>query len=215
MKLTKHAWILWGIALATVLTLSFVLPFAKTAEYLMALLCTLAMFTLCAFAFVRAFRQKNTLESKLLGWPIFQVAVVALAVQVVVGFALMAVGPLTPVWAALLVEAAVFAVTGFSLTVKDAAREAVTQAETKMEDRTQGWKAIRARASALAAGSDNAQLRRLAEEIRYADPMPTSVDGEIMEALSALEADPGAAHCSRLADLLAKRRAIAKQQKSA
>lgn len=215
MKLTKHAWILWGIALATVLTLSFVLPFAKTAEYLMALLCTLAMFTLCAFAFVRAFRQKNTLESKLLGWPIFQVAAVALAVQIVVGFVLMAVGPLTPVWAALLVEAAVFAVMGFCLTVKDAAREVVTQAEAKAEDRTQGWKAIRARASALAAGSDNAQLRRLAEEIRYADPTPTSVDGKIMEALSALEADPGAAHCSRLADLLAKRRVIAKQEKSA
>lgn len=215
MKLTKHAWILWGIALAAVLTLSFVLPFAKTAEYLMALLCTLAMFTLCAFAFVRAFRRENTLESKLLGWPIFQVAVVALAVQVVAGFVLMAVGPLTPVWAALLVEAAVFAVTGFCLTVKDAAHEAVTQAEAKTQDRTQGWKAIRARAGALAAGSDNAQLRRLAEEIRYADPMPTSVDGEIMEALSALEADPDAAHCSRLADLLAKRRVIAKQEKSA
>lgn len=213
MKLTKHAWILWSIALAAVLTLSFVLPFAKTAEYLMALLCTLAMFTLCAFAFVRAFRRKNTLESKLLGWPIFQVAIVALAVQIVVGFVLMAVGPLTPVWAAVLVEAAVFVVTGFCLTVKDAAREVVTQAEAKAEDRTQGWKAIRARASALAAGSDNAQLRRLAEEIRYADPTPTSVDGEIMEAISVLEADPGAASCGRLADLLAKRKVVAKQEK--
>ena len=213
MKLTKHAWILWSIALAAVLTLSFVLPFAKTAEYLMALLCTLAMFTLCAFAFVRAFRRKNTLESKLLGWPIFQVAAVALAVQIVVGLVLMAVGPLTPVWAALLVEAAVFAVTGFCLTVKDAAREVVTQAEAKTQDRTQGWKAIRARASALAAGSDNAQLRRLVEEIRYADPTPTSVDGEIMEAISVLEADPGAASCGRLADLLAKRKVVAKQEK--
>lgn len=213
MKLTKHAWILWGIALAAVLTLSFVLPFARTAEYLMALLCTLAMFTLCAFAFVRAFRRKNTLESKLLGWPIFQVAVVALAVQIVVGLVLMAVGPLTPVWAALLVEAAVFAVTGFCLTVKDAAREAVTQAEATAEDRTQGWKAIRARASALAAGSDNAQLRRLAEEIRYADPMPKSVDGEIMQLLDVLESDAGAENIGKVFSCLTKRKMIAKEEK--
>ena len=214
MKLTKHAWILWGVALAVVLVLALVIPFVKTAVYWIGLLCTAAMFGVCAFAFIRAFRKDGTMESKLLGWPIFKVGYVALIVQIVVGFALMGLAALCPVWAAAIAEVAAFAVTAFCMTVKDAAREAVTTAEVKVADNTAAWKAIRARASALAAGSDNAQLRRLAEEIRYADPMPTSVDGEIMEALSALEADPGAAHCSRLADLLAKRRIIAKQEKS-
>ena len=89
MKLTKHAWILWSIALAVVLVLALVISFAKTAVYWIGLLCTVAMFGVCALAFVRAFRKDSTLESKLLGWPIFKVGYVAVIVQLVVGFALM------------------------------------------------------------------------------------------------------------------------------
>ena len=36
MKLTKHAWIIWGIALVTVVVLAFVIPFARAAVYWLA-----------------------------------------------------------------------------------------------------------------------------------------------------------------------------------
>ena len=213
MKLTKHAWILWGIALAAVLTLSFVLPFAKTAEYLMALLCTLAIFTLCAFAFVRAFRRKNTLESKLLGWPIFKVGGVALAVQLAVGFALMSLSAFCPVWAAVLAEAAVFAVTAVCLTVRDAAREAVTQLEASIPDTTGPWKAIRARAAGIAAATGNPDLRKLAEDIRYADPTPTPIDGDIAQMLEILSSYADAENIRKAFALMEQRKALAKGSK--
>ena len=66
MKLTKHAWVLWSVALAVVLVLALVIPFARTVAYWVALGCTAAMFGVCALAFVRAFRKDNKLESKLL-----------------------------------------------------------------------------------------------------------------------------------------------------
>ena len=213
MKLTKHAWILWSIALAAVLTLSFVLPFAKTAEYLMALLCTLAMFTLCAFAFVRAFRRKNTLESKLLGWPIFKVGYTALIVQIIVGFALMSLAAFCPVWAAVLAEAAVFAVTAVCLTVRDAAREAVTQLEASIPDTTGPWKAIRARAAGIAAATGNPDLRKLAEDIRYADPTPTPIDGDIAQMLEILSSYADAENIRKAFALMEQRKALAKGSK--
>lgn len=213
MKLTKHAWILWSIALAVVLVLALVISFAKTAVYWIGLLCTVAMFGVCALAFVRAFRKDSTLESKLLGWPIFKVGYVAVIVQLVVGFALMGLAALCPVWAAAIVEVAVFAVTVFCMTVKDAAREAVTTAEVKVADNTAAWKAIRARANAIAAETEHPDIKKLAEEIRYADPMPTSMDGEIAQMLETLSSYADAANIKKALGMMEQRQSFSKEEK--
>ena len=213
MKLTKHAWILWGVALAVVLVLALVIPFVKTAVYWIGLLCTAAMFGVCAFAFIRAFRKDGTMESKLLGWPIFKVGYVALIVQIVVGFALMGLAALCPVWAAAIAEVAAFAVTAFCMTVKDAAREAVTTAEVKVADNTAEWKAIRARANAIAAETGHPDIKKLAEEIRYADPTPTSMDGEIAQMLETLSSYADAENIKKAAAMLEQRKALAKESK--
>ncbi len=213
MKLTKHAWVLWAIALIVTLILAFTIPFAKTAVYWIALLCTVAMFGVCALAFVRAFRKDGTTESKLLGCPILTVGHTALAAQLAAGFALMGLAALCPVWAAVLVEAAVFAVTAVCLTVKDAAREAVTASETKVTDNTGAWKAIRARANAVAAETGHPDIKKLAEEIRYADPAPTSMDGDIAQMLETLSSYADAANIKKALNMLEQRKALAKESK--
>lgn len=213
MKLTKHAWVLWSVALAVVLVLALVIPFARTAVYWMALGCTAAMFGMCALAFVRAFRKDNKLESKLLGWPIFKVGYTSLIVQIIVGFALMGLAALCPVWAAALAEVAVFASTAVCLTVKDAAREAVTAAEVKLTDNTAAWKAIRARASQVAAETGHPDIRKLAEDIRYADPTPTAMDGEIAQMLETLSSYADAANIAKAKALMEQRKTLAKAGK--
>ena len=213
MKLTKHAWVLWSVALAVVLVLALVIPFARTAVYWVALGCTAAMFGMCALAFVRAFRKDNKLESKLLGWPIFKVGYTALIVQIIVGFALMGLAALCPVWAAALAEVAVFASTAVCLTVKDAAREAVTAAEVKLTDNTAAWKAIRARAGQVAAETGHPDIRKLAEDIRYADPTPTAMDGEIAQMLETLSSYADAANIAKAKALMEQRKTLAKAGK--
>ena len=213
MKLTKHAWVLWSVALAVVLVLALVIPFARTAVYWVALGCTAAMFGVCALAFVRAFRKDNKLESKLLGWPIFKVGYTALIVQIIVGFALMGLAALCPVWAAALAEVAVFASTAVCLTVKDAAREAVTAAEVKLTDNTAAWKAIRARAGQVAAETGHPDIRKLAEDIRYADPTPTAMDGEIAQMLETLSSYADAANIAKAKALMEQRKTLAKAGK--
>lgn len=213
MKLTKHAWILWSIALIVVLVLALVIPFVKTAVYWIALGCTLAMFGVCIFAFVRAFRRNDKLESKLLGWPIFKVGFVALTVQIIVGFTLMALAGVLPVWGAAIAELAVFAGTAFCLTVKDASREAVTQMEVKVPDQTEAWKTIRARAAAIAASSGHPELKKLADAIRYADPMSTSMDAEIAQMLEILSSYADADNVRKAFAMLEQRKALAKESK--
>lgn len=183
MKLTKHAWIIWGISLAVVLVLMAAIPFSRTATWWIEAVCTVAMFGLCAYAFHLAFRKGETTESKLLGWPIFKVGYTTLIAQVIVGGILMGIASFCAAWPAVLAEVLVFAVTGMCLTVKEASRTVVTHAESNVQDKNMGWKAIRAKANALAASSGNADMKKLAEEIRFADPMPTEMDEKIAEVL--------------------------------
>ena len=213
MKLNKHAWILWGIALATVIVLMIAIPFVRTASWWIAAICTVAMFGLCAYAFHLAFSKNGKLESKLLGWPVFKVGYRALMAQLILGGIIMALSFLCPVWIAVAVEVLLFALTGAALTVKDAAREVVTQSETKLEDKTAGWKAIRARASAIAAQTGNADLKKLAETIRYADPMPTSMDSEIAQMLETLSSYADAENIRKAFVMMEQRKALAKGEK--
>lgn len=212
MKLTKHAWILWGISLIVFLVLAFVIPFSHDGTFWFAFGATLVMFGVMVFVFARAFKKNETLESKLLGWPIFKVGYAALIVQIIVGFILMGLAALCPVWAAVIAEVIVFAAAAFCLTVRDAAREAVTAAEVRLSDDTAAWKAIRARAEALAAGDP--RMMKLAEEIRYADPRPTGMDGGIAEAIALLEKEPTAENTENALRLLARRKAEAKASKA-
>ncbi len=213
MKLTKHAWIVWSVALVLVIALMILIPFDRTAAWWIGAGCTAAMFGLCAAAFFRAFRRERTLESKLLGWPIFRVGYIFVIVQLIVGAVIMGIASFCPVWAAIAAELAVFAAAAICLTVKDAAREAVRRSEAAPEDKTGPWKAIRTRAAAIAAATNHPEIKKLAEEIRYADPTPTPMDSRIADMLETLSSYADAANIQKAFRMLEERKALAKSGK--
>ena len=89
----------------------------------------------------------------------------------------------------------------------------VSQSEARMADSTAGWKVIGQGANALAASGD-ADMKRLAEEIRFAAPMPTSIDGEIAAQVDALAAGANGKNVQNLIlTLLERRKAFAKANK--
>ena len=97
---------------------------------------------------------------------------------------------------AVLAEVLIFAVTGICLTVKDAA----------------AWKAIQQKANALAASVD-ADMKRLAEEVCFATPMPTSIDGEIAAQVDALAAGANGKNVQKLLKQLEQRKLLSKHEK--
>lgn len=213
MKLTKHAWSLWGCSLAAVLAAALLIPFRKTGVYWLALACLPLMFALCALVFVRAFREKDTLESKLLGWPLFKVAFFAVAGEICLALLLMAFSTLCPLWLGALLEILLFAAAGVCLVVRDAAVQATVQSESTLIDTAAGWKALRARVNALSAGSNHAGLKKLAEEMRFADPTPCSLDGEMEDYIRRLEQEMQEEDVEKLLTLLNRRKSLVKAEK--
>lgn len=213
MKLTKHAWIIWGIALIVVLALMMLIPFARTAAWWLAASGTVIMFGLCAFAFARAFSKDETLESKVLGWSIFQVGYTALFVQIIAGFIMMGTAALFPWWGVAIAELVIFAITGVCLTTRDAAREFITHSEAAIEEKTAAWKSIRTRAMSISVETQHPDVIKLAEAVRLADPMPTSIDNQIAEAFESLSNDANEEIIKKISHLLDQRKTLAKLEK--
>lgn len=169
MKLGKHAWGIWGIALVVALAFAFLIPFTHNAVYFIALISMLLAFVLCAWSFWRSFALKDELFSKYMGWPIFKGGLAALVAQLVLGFGLMALAFLCPVYIALLLEIVLFAAAGVCLIAREAARQVVEQSEQPLPDRTAAWKEVRRKAATLEA-PQSAEWKKLLDDIRFADP---------------------------------------------
>ena len=212
-KLTNHALVLWTLLLVVAAALMIALPFQHNAVFWLAGACTLAMFILVEITFWRAFRKDEKLESKLLGWPLFKVGCVALILQLIAGFALMAVAGILPLTWAILIEVVIFVAVIAALVVRDAARETVMQSEAQVSSQTEAWKAIRARANAVAAETGNAEIKKLAEDIRFADPKPTPLDGQLAEMLETLSGYATAENIQKARNLLNRRNEAAKASK--
>ena len=212
-KLTGHVWVLWAIALAVTAALAVLIPFVHNAVYWIALGCTALMYVITAAVFYRVMRRDGKLESKILGWPILRVALTALVIQVIAGFVLLAVAPWCPVWVAVLVEVIIFAVTFAILTVRDAAREAVQSSEQAVKDQTAAWKAIRLRAKQVADETGHPEIRKLAEDIRYADPTPTELDEQVAQMVETLSSYATAENIQKARQLLNRRSALSKAGK--
>ena len=82
-----------------------------------------------------------------------------------------------------------------------------------MTDNTQAWKVLRAKANALAASTGNAELKKLAEEMRYADPTPTSMDGDINQMMDTLSDYATVENVNKVMKMLEKRKLLGKEEK--
>ena len=202
-----HFLALWAIALA------LAIPFMRTPVYWIGFCATLLMFAVAAAAFARAFRDGRSLESALLGWPIFKCGALALGAQLIAGFALMALARALGVTAAVVIEIVLFGCAAAVLVARDAARAAVEQTEARVQDDTGAWKALRAQASAFAATAGSDAARKLADDIRFADPRPTDMDGDIAQAVGALGADATDDDIERVRKMVGRRSALAKAGK--
>ena len=95
MKLSKGKFqtiLILAIVLAAYLVLAFVIPFAKTAVFWLALVFTLAAFGVQLYVLKLSFTKGKDARSKFYGFPIARIGVVYLIVQIALSFLFMAIG---------------------------------------------------------------------------------------------------------------------------
>lgn len=181
-----------GIIFALVSVIVFVLPTQKTAAF-----GTAYAFTVLAFAaqiIIWCTASAGVAKSKFLGISLVQVGIGYLVAQLV-ALAVFTAVPTLPVWAAVVVCAVLLAAAALCLIGGNVARGHVEQVEEKVQNKTAFMKGLRTDIELLTDAEQNAeakqQLKKLAEAVRYSDPMSSpelaDLEAQITKKVTALK----------------------------
>lgn len=175
------------LAIAFVLfnVIAFAVPTAKTATFWITYVFTAVAFASQIAIWNFAFKGTDTLKSKFLGIPLISVGITYLIVQIIV-FAIFMALPLTANWIAIVVCALILGVSAICLIGTETGREEINRVEEKAEKKVFYIKALQVDVEMLVNDETDADtktaLTKLAEKIRFSDPMSN-------EALAELEAE--------------------------
>lgn len=179
------AYAVLGIAFVLFNVIAFAIPTTKTSTFWIAYVFTAVAFASQIAIWKFAFKGADTLKSKFLGIPLISVGITYLIIQIIV-FAIFMAFPIAPTWIAIVVCALILGISAICLIGTETGREEINRVEEKVEKKVFYIKSLQVDIEMLASAESDADtkaaLTKLAEKIRFSDPMSNEV-------LSDLEAE--------------------------
>lgn len=185
MKNKNLGYVVLGILFVLISVIAFVIPTEKTATFWIVYVFTAMAFVAQIAIWRNALGKEDTLKSKFLDLPVVHVGIVYLVVQIV-AFAVFMGFPVIPSWVAVIVCALILGISAIRLISAEVARNEINRAEDKVNQKVFFIRELQADVEMLAQQEQNPETKtaliKLAEKIRYSDPMSS-------EALADLEAE--------------------------
>ena len=179
------AYAVLAIAFVLLNVIAFAVPRVKTATFWIAYVFTAVAFASQIVIWKFAFKGADTLKSKFLGIPLISVGITYLIVQII-AFAVFMAFPIAPTWIALVVCALILCISAICLIGTETGREEINRVEEKVEKKVFYIKSLQVDIEMLVSSEIDADtktaLTKLADKIRFSDPMSN-------EALAELEAE--------------------------
>ena len=178
------------LAIAFVLfnVIAFAVPTAKTATFWIAYVFTAVAFASQIAVWKLAFKGADTLKSKFLGIPLISVGITYLIVQIIAFVIFMAL-PLTASWIAIVVCALILGISAICLIGTETGREEINRVEETVEKKVFYIKSLQVDVEILASAEIDTDtktaLTKLAEKIRFSDPMSNDVLADLEAEISA------------------------------
>ncbi len=179
-----------ALAIAFVLfnVIAFAVPTAKTATFWIAYVFTTVAFASQIVIWKFAFKGADTLKSKFLGIPLISVGITYWIVQIIVFTVFMAL-PLMASWIAVVVCAFILCISAICLIGTETGREEINRVEEKVEKKVFYIKSLQVDVEMLASTERDtdtkAALTKLAEKIRFSDPMSNEVLADLEAEITA------------------------------
>ena len=173
-KNSTKGYVILGILLVVVSVIAFSVPVQKTTAFWIAYAFTAIVISAQIIIWNVAFGRDDTLKSKFLGLPVLNIGVVYLIVQLA-AFAIYLFNPTLPTWSAAVVCVALGGISSVCMISADVGRNEIERVEDKVQEKTFYIRSLQADVELLANAEPDtevkAELLRLAENIRFSDPM--------------------------------------------
>lgn len=187
-KNSVMAYAVLAISFALFNVIAFVIPTAKTATFWIAYAFTVIAFASQIAIWKVAFNGANTLKSKFLGIPLIPVGITYWIIQIIAFVVFMAL-PLTESWIAVVVCALILGISAICLIGTEIGREEISRVEEKVEKKVFYIKSLQVDIEMLSSTESDvdtkAALIKLAEKIRFSDPMSNEALAELETEISA------------------------------
>lgn len=186
MKKKVMAYSVLGIVFALFNVLAFVIPTEKTATFWIAYAFSVVAFGLQIGIWNFAFKGAETLKSKFLGIPLISVGARYLVVQVI-AFAVFMAFPFLPSWIPIVICSVILGISAICLIGTETGREEINRVEEKVEKKVFYIKSLQVDVELLAESESDseikAELLKLADKIRFSDPMSSDALTEVEETI--------------------------------
>ena len=171
-----------GIVLVLYHLIVFMLPFTKNTVFWLSYGFTLTAFAVGAGAIVMAFVKNGDAKSRFYGFPIARLGLIYAAAQLIDGLVFMALGKWVIWWIPALIYALGLGVALLGLLGTEGTLEEIQTQDATLKKNVTLMRSLQSKVSQMAAQSDDAGIKVLAEEFRYSDPVSS-------EAIAGAEAD--------------------------
>lgn len=165
------------VALAAVLAafsvIAFVVPFVKNGCFWLSYIFAVLAIAVQFYAMPKA--MGGEARSKFYGFPILRVSFAYLVIQVLLSFVFMALAKWVPVWIPVVLYVLLLCAALIGFVAADSVREEVERQDVLIKKQVSTMRMLQSRLSTLAAQCDSeaaaAAVSRLAEELRFSDPV--------------------------------------------
>ena len=191
-KGSAKGYLILGIFFVLVSVIAFVIPTPKTSVFWISYGFTAIAFALQIFIWRKALPAKDPLKSKFLGIPVVHIGIVYLILQIV-SFAVFTALPMLPLWSAIVTDVLILAICSVCMISANIGRNEIDRVEEKVQKKVFYLKNLKADIELLADAEIDQQtktsLEKLAEALRYSDPMSCDELTDIEAKISAKAED--------------------------
>lgn len=182
------SYLVLGIVFALFNVIAFVIPTDKTATFWTAYVSSVVAFAVQIPLWKIALGKKDALKSKFLSIPVIHVGITYLIIQLI-AFAIFMIFPTLPVWLAVVVCTIILAISALCAIAGQAGGNEINRVEEKIKVKRAFIQFLQTDIEMLAESETDAEtkaaLKKLAEKVRFSDPMSHEMLGELESRISA------------------------------
>lgn len=214
-----------AVTLVLYILVVFLFPFEHNAIFWVSVIFTLIAFAVVAASVYMAFIKNPDARSRFYGFPLARVGLIYGFGQIVASLLVMALSELLPWWIPVLVYALGLGAAAIGLISVEAVVDEIKHQDIKLKKAVSMMRSLQSKVSQMAAQSDDAALKALAEEFRFSDPVSNAAIADAEADLAAAVDDLQAAVvdgdseatkqlCRKTSALLSERNRLCKLNKT-
>ena len=194
-KKSKSVIAIYAILLVVYIVAFLIIPFNKIAASWISFAFTIIAIASSLLIFNFAFNAKETLVSKIYGYPIFRVGAVYALAQLVIGVVICAISAViaVPYWVALLVSVILLGAAAIGVIITDNTRDLVEEVDESVNVDTKNVTRFQIDIASIDDVCENtevkADLEKLNELFRFSDPVTNDETREVEESIKTMLAE--------------------------